>query len=344
MILEKITLHNFRNFSDLKFTFSPFLTIIYGENAQGKTNLLEAAYCLTQGSGFRESKEEELINIGKNNAEIEGLFINERNKVTLKIVFQKTKNIFGKKYVINNTVKKLSHFQQEGIKSVLFSPQQLEIISGSPDQRREYLDKQISFYDQNYKKKLNNYQNALRKRNKVLETYRTEKALTDELFFWDDYLEEQGDYLSEKRISYIEFLNKNPNLDSKSFFIKYQPNLFTKKRLKGVFEVEKRYRRTIIGPQKDDFQIYLDKKNIHRFGSRSEHRLGIFWLKINEIKYYESIFDKKPILLLDDVFSELDLKNKKLILDLITKYQTILTTAESEIVELSVIDKKVIRV
>lgn len=343
MILNKIVLHNFRNFGDKEFIFSPALTIIYGENAKGKTNLLEAVYCLTYGTGFRESKEEELVMIGQTQAKIEGFFINDKNKLNLQIIFNKTKIGLEKKYLINKTNKQLNHFQQEGIKSILFSPQQLEIISGPPDQRRQYLDKQISFYDQNYKKKLNNYQNALRKRNKVLETHHLEKELIDELFFWDDYLEEQAEYVSQKRTEYIKFLNDNQQLDSKSFSIKYEPNLINKKRLKEVFEIEKRYRKTIIGPQKDDFQIYLDKKNIHHFGSRSEHRLGIFWLKINEIKYYESAFKKNPLLLLDDVFSELDLKNKKLILDLITKYQTILTTAEQEVVELSNILKKVIK-
>ncbi len=344
MILNKIILHNFRNFDNQEFIFSPALTIIFGENAKGKTNLLEAAYCLTHGTGFRESKEEELVTIDQNKAKIEGFFINNKTKLNLQIIFSKTKIGLEKKYLINKTNKNFNHFQQEGIKSILFSPQQLEIISGPPDQRRQYLDKQISFYDQNYKKKLNNYHNALRKRNKVLETHHLEKELVEELFFWDDYLEEQGEYISQKRTEYIQFLNDNRRLDSKSFLIKYEPNLINKKRLKEVFETEKRYRKTIIGPQKDDFQIYLDKKNIHHFGSRSEHRLGIFWLKINEIKYYESIFKKRPILLLDDVFSELDFKNKRLVLDLITKYQTILTTAEPEIVGLSGISKTLINI
>jgi DNA replication and repair protein RecF len=344
MLLNKIILHNFRNLNKGEFVFNPEITIISGENARGKTNILEAVYCLTHGAGFRETKEDELVMFGQTKAKIEGFFINDKTKLNLQVMFNKTKIGLEKKYLINKTIKNFYSFQQEGIKSILFSPEQLEIISGSPEERRQYLDKQISFYDKNYKKKLNNYQNALRKRNKILESYRSEKELEEELFFWDDYLEEQGGYITLKRTEYIKFLNDHQRLDSKSFSVKYQPNLITKHKLKEVFNLEKRYRRTTIGPQKDDFQIYLDKKNIHHFGSRSEHRLAVFWLKINEINYYEKISQKKPILLLDDIFSELDFKNQKLIGNLITHYQTILTTAETEQLELVGVSRTLINI
>ena len=100
----------------------------------------------------------------------------------------------------------------------------------------------------------------------------------------------------------------------------------------------------MIGPQKDDFQIYIKDKNVHHYGSRSEQRLAVFWLKINEITYHESIYKKKPILLLDDVFSEFDKQNKKMVLELIEKYQTVLTTTEEEVIDLIDVPKKIIRV
>jgi len=348
MILNKIILYNFRNFDKKEFNFSPFLTIIYGENALGKTNLLEAIYCLTNGVGFRETREEELVKIEKTQAKIKGIFVDDQEKTEFQINLDTNKQFFEKKYFINKTNKKSYQYQQEVIKTVLFSPQQLEIITGSPDSRRQYFDKLISFYDLEYKKRLNNYENALRKRNKILEVFQSDSKLREELFFWDDYLEEQANYISKKREEYANYLNQNQKIDNKKFSIKYLANQFTKKRLEEIYPKEKRYRRTLIGPQKDDFQIdVVDndfKKNLHLFGSRSEHRLGVFWLKVNEIRYYEQIVKKKPIVLLDDIFSELDRKNKKLIINLISKYQTVLTTAEAEALEIPDVPNVVINI
>lgn len=347
MILSKITLHNFRNFRKQEFIFSPKLTIIFGENARGKTNLLEAIYCLTHGTGFRETKEEELMMLGETQAKLDGLLINNDIKTEFSIFVIKTTDFLEKKYLINKTTKRLVSYREEIINSILFSPQQLEIITGSPDNRRQYFDKLISFYDLDYKKKLTNYDNALRKRNKILETYHNEKQLREELFFWDDYLEEQASYLNKKRTAYVNFLNQNQKIDDKKFLIKYLANELTVKRLAEILPQEKRYRRTLIGPQKDDFLLTLVengfKKNLHLFGSRSDHRLGVFWLKINEIRYYQQTTKKKPIVLLDDIFSELDLKNKQLILKLIKEYQTVLTTTEFEAIELSETPKIVIK-
>lgn len=346
MILKKIVLHNFRNFDNKEFVFSPFLTIIFGENTMGKTNLLEAIYCLTNGVGFRETREVELVKIEKTQAKIKGIFVDDQEKIEFQINLDTSEQFFEKKYFINKTNKRSSQYQQEVIKTILFSPQQLEIITGSPDSRRQYFDKLISFYDLEYKKRLTNYENALRKRNKILEVFQSDSKLREELFFWDDYLEEQADYISKKREKYANYLNQNQKIDNKKFSIKYLANQFTKKRLEEIYPKEKRYRRTLIGPQKDDFQIdVVDndfKKNLHSFGSRSEHRLGVFWLKVNEIRYYEQIAKKKPVVLLDDIFSELDRKNKKLILNLISKYQTVLTTAEAEALEISDVPSVVI--
>lgn len=347
MILKKVIVNNFRNFDNKEFFFSPTLTVIYGENARGKTNLLEAIYCLSYGVGFRETKEEELIRINQTKARISGLFVDNNQEIELMINFDNKGNRLEKKYYLNKVNKKLKQFLNETTNSILFSPQQLEIITGSPEDRRQYFDKLISGYDIDYKKRLINYENALRKRNKILESYKTEKNLKEELFFWDDYLEDQASYINKKRTEYINYLNQNPKIDDKKFSIKYLASELTRRRLKEFFSREKQYRRTLIGPQKDDFQIQVVEnsyqKNLHLFGSRSEHRLGIFWLKLNEIRYYEKHFKKKPTLLLDDIFSELDLGNKKLILALIKEYQTILTTADPEILKLSLRSKVIIR-
>lgn len=345
MLLKQVSFHNFRNFKQRAFSFNPFLTIIIGENARGKTNLLEAVYCLSNGEGFRETKEEELINFQSKEAMIEGGFVSGDEKTKFQVLFKKKEDKIVKDYLINKTQKKLFQYQEETLKTILFTPSQIEIIAGAPDRRREYFDRVISVIDIIYKKRLINYEHALTRRNKILSKVADEAKLKEELEFWNRYLEEQASYLVQKRESYTNFLNQNQELDDKQFFIRYLKNELTKKRLEDIFDKEKKYQKTLIGPQKDDFGIFLKnelEKNLHHFGSRSEQRLAIFWLKMNEIKYFEEEMKRKPILLLDDIFSELDDHNKKIVLNLIKKYQTIITTTDIEIFKLIESPKSII--
>jgi len=346
MLLKQIYQNNFRNLERTSYDFSPFLTMIVGKNATGKTNLLEALYFVINGSGFRESKEEELIHLGETAASVESRFILDKEIFGYKInIFKKEKGV-EKFFAVNKTKKNFHQYFKEQIKVILFSPQQIEIITGSPEERRSYLNKLISSYDLEYKKSLLNYENALKKRNKILEQFNNKEKLIEELEFWNGYLENQGKYLTEKRSRYINFLNRNQNLEEKEFEVEYIKNEMSKTRLDDFFEKERRWKKTLIGPQKDDFQIYLKNKvskNLHHYGSRSEQRLAVFWLKTNEIKYYEENFGKKPILLLDDIFSELDKQNKKLVLNLIKKYQIVITTTEVGLIDLIDVPKIIIK-
>src|SRR3989344_8536201 len=346
MLLKQIIVRNFRNFADESFSFNSFLTIIIGENARGKTNLLESIYLTTQGEGFRESREDELIKFEQDQSVIQGTFNSGDSNFLLQINIKRTVIGVDKIFSINKTRKRNFQYQRETAKVVLFSPEQIEIMTGPPDKRRKYINNLLSSFDLDYKKKLINYESALRKRHKILERYKDNEDLFNELSYWNDYLQKQAGYLTKKRQEYIDFLNQNARIDSKEFSINYLKNEFNQKRLEDNFDLEKRYRKTVIGPQKDDFEISLKNKtvkNLHHFGSRSEQRLAIFWLKFNEIRLYEDIFKTKPILLLDDVFSELDIKNKKLIIDLVKKYQTVVTTTEVELLELADVPKSIIR-
>ena len=346
MLLKQMILKNFRNFADEKFVFNPFLTIIIGENARGKTNLLESIYLISHGEGFRESREDELIKFEQSNSEVQGIFGNGDENFLFQMMIKRTVAGVDKIFSLNKARKKYFQYQKETAKTVLFSPEQIEIMLGPPEKRRRYFDNLLGAFDIIYKKKLLNYENALRKRNKILGSYKDEKDLYEELTFWNTYLAEQASYLIQKRQEYADFLNIHNRIDSKEFSIEYRKNEFNQKRLEENFELEKRYRKTVIGPQKDDFQISQkneSSKNLHHYGSRSEQRLAVFWLKFNEIKFFEEMFKSKPLLLLDDIFSELDLKNRKLIIDLVKKYQTIVTTTEIELLELADVPKSIIK-
>jgi len=347
MILRKLNLHNFRNFKDKEFIFNPFLTLIIGENSKGKTNLLEAIYFMIFGFGFRETKEIELLNFeNKDTSWVEGIFSDADKENKFKILLMSNNTFVKKAHFINNLKTKHINYLSDQTKAVLFTPQQLEMITGSPTKRRSYFDVLLSSYDFEYKKRLNNYENALRKRNRILERSKFIENIIEEISFWNKFLVEQAKYITQKRQDYINFLNKNNKIDSKEFKIKYIKNEFSYEKLKQYEDLELRIKRTIIGPQKDDYQIFIKNnisKDVQKFGSRSEQRLSILWLKMNEIFFYEKNYKKKPILLFDDVFSEFDSKNKKLVINLFKKYQTIATTTDIEILQLIEVSKSIIK-
>lgn len=346
MILKKLVVHNFRSFNDREFVLSPRLTVVTGHNSRGKTNMLEAVYFTLNGLGFREDKEEELMRFDTDQTSVEGIFDNKGREDAYEIDIRERSGLTVKTYFVNKTSKRRDFYTKSLLKAVLFTPDQINIIKGSPSLRREYFNRLLSSIDLNYKKRLTNYEMALRRRNKVLEKHVSVEALREELKFWNDYLINESKYVVEKRAEYIDYLNANQKLDSRIFSIKYLKNEFTKDKLNEAFEKERIIRKTMIGPQKDDFQIEIsngkESKDVHRYASRSEERLAVFWLKLNEVKYFEST-GIKPILLLDDIFSELDFDNKKIVLGLVESYQTVATTTEEELADVIKAEKKVIK-
>ncbi len=347
MVLKSVRLKNFRNFNEAEYTFNSELTIIVGENALGKTNLLEAIFFNISGIGFRETKEIELIRFdSETEAFVEAIFEEGKISYRFKIMLQVKNEILQKIFLIGNTKRPQSAYRKEQTRAVLFTPQQIEILTGSPQRRRDYFNKLLSSYDYEYKKKLDNFESSLKKRNKLLQSFYNQKQLEKEISFWNTYLEEQAAYLTHERSSYVAFLNAHATIDSKTFEVEYKKNVFSRERVQEFFQKELFLRKTFIGPQKDDFQIRINSgstvKDVHSFGSRSEQRLTILWLKLNEIRFHEKMTNKNPVLLFDDIFSELDSKNKKLVIDLVKQYQTIATTTEKEIVGLASQKKKTI--
>lgn len=347
MLLQRIMLQNFRNYEQGVFDIHPLLTLIIGPNTRGKTSLLEGIYTTIYGEGFRESKEEELIKWEKDLCNVAAIYQEPNGETSqFQAMLRRLSEKVEKAYFINKTKKTHYSFLQYQTRAVLFTPDNIEIITGSPSERRTYVNKILSSTDQDYKKKLQNYENALRKRNKLLESYRSEETLKEELTFWNDYLVQQATYITQQRKAYCDYLNERQTLDIKHFDIVYQSNEMTIERLQERYELDKKIRKTTIGPQKDDFELYIgdgdERKNVQMYGSRSEQRLSMFWLKLNEIRFIEEKVKKKPLLLLDDVFSELDDTNKALVMRLIHEYQTVLTSTEQELIELTDIEKSVI--
>lgn len=324
----------------------PGCTIIVGENARGKTNMLEAIYMSVHGYGYREKTENELINWDAKEAVVETVWAEDNINSRFGIHLRNAGDSTLKKYYVQKSAKTAAQYVSYQTKAVLFAPEHIDIISGSPDKRREYINDILCVSDTEYKKKLHNFNNALYKRNKLIEKHKDINALKEELIFWNQYLTEQAQYVTSKRIDYVSYLNSHPAIDHRNFNVSYSPNQFTIERASEFFPAETRFRRSLIGPQKDEFLIQLEDKHtkaVRNFGSRSEQRLAVFWLKLNELGYFELVFKKRPILLLDDIFSELDVKNKALIINLIGKYQVVLTTTETELSDLVVAGNKTVK-
>ncbi|MEK7495746.1 MAG: DNA replication and repair protein RecF [Patescibacteria group bacterium] len=341
MILKSISFHNFRNFTDKSFLINPHLTAIFGDNAKGKTNLLEGIYFILKGEGFRESREEQLIKFIEKNSYVDAKLQDKKTEDISNLRIDLTIGDLGltKTCFLEKTKKGRHLYLKNLISVVLFSPEQIEIIDRTMSIRREYFDKFLSSINSEYKKCLANYNQALRKRNKILETGFNSFNLDVELDYWNRLLIDNGTHLINKRREYIAYLNSNKVIDSKEFSIEYIENKISLERFTKSLQKEILIKRTLIGPHRDEYNIFmidkeLPKKNIHSYGSRSEQRLGLFWLKINELKYLENLFRKKPILLLDDIFSELDHNNQKLIFNLIGNYQTVITSTEKELMKL----------
>jgi len=351
MRLASLGLHNFRNIKDSSFDIGEHLTVFIGDNAKGKTNCLEAVFFLVNGTGFRESREEELVLFGdKASAYVEGVFTDESGKISCKVGLVRYELGYKKSFFINKTQKQLRQYRQEPRGVVLFAPEQMEMLTGSPDKRRSYFNKLISQFDYQYKKNLDAYERSMRRRNKILENFEDVGKLQAEISYWNEVCTQSAKYVTAVRQKYGDFLNNNRSIDSKKFRIDYLKNEFDKSQIEKYAELELKTRRTMFGPQKDDFQIFFTQKkdrqghpeggekdgtNIQRFGSRSEQRLALMWLKLGEIRYFQEVSKFDPILLLDDVFSEFDSSNKELILELVKKYQTIASTTDTEIINLA---------
>lgn len=338
MILKSLTLSHFRSFDSSTLYFSPMLSVVIGKNSVGKTNLLESISLVLTGKGVKEENVLEFIAFDKRRATVSATLGDENNKLDLRVTIKKNDLGIDKIFQINKIVKRLFEYSQTTPPVVLFTPQQIKIIDGAPAKRRDYIDMVLCRVDRLYAKRLGNYNQGLRKRNKVLEQKKPPELIRQELIFWDNFLIEQAEYISEKRQALIDFYNLEASINNHKFIARYLKNEMSSDSLERTFEKSLYTRRTMVGPQKDDIEITLTEKeksiNVHIYGSRSQQRLALFWLAVRQLAYYQENIEIKPLLLLDDVFSELDMLNKAIIFTMINKYQTILTTTEHEVIEL----------
>lgn len=346
MLLNSLELRHFRcHHAYTQANFSPYLNLIVGPNAMGKTSILEAIYMLSQGKGFREDDEIELLTVDRDDGFVSASYkINKDLMHEASVTYQRDELYLQKKYFIDKAPTTISKFRRVQVPAVLFAPHHLDIITHSPSYRREYLDTVISRIDPIYGKAIREYMVALRKRNALLEEEMDIETRQQQLQFWNEYLIERASIISTARKTYIDALNSSNHFAHRWFKIIYHANAMTTARFAEKQDTEIAARRTLIGPQKDDIEILISSqdaaamdptsfRNVQHFGSRSQQRLALLWLKIREIEHLEATLKSKPLLLLDDILSEFDESNRKLILELIPRYQTIMTSTEEDLLD-----------
>jgi DNA replication and repair protein RecF len=338
MILNNISLQNFRNYSKKEFNFSQDTTLIIGPNTAGKSNLIEAIFFLAKGGSFRIEGDEQLINFGKDIARIKGKVEDNNLEVVIARGGVGGRLRSFKKYLVNGVNKRRVDFVGNFF-SVLFAPNDLEIIIGSPSKRRDFIDNILIQADRDYRLAIGFYEKGLRIRNALLHKARETGVKKEKEFaYWDNLLINQGQKITKKREQFIEYLNisKKDILDFKIF---YDKSTISGERLLQYKDAEIASGVTLVGPHRDDFVLNLEEHDIKSFGSRGQQRLAILQLKILELDFIEKIIQGKPTLLLDDIFSELDEGHINLILDMIGVQQTIMTTTHEEFVPKKILRK-----
>jgi DNA replication and repair protein RecF len=335
MFLSTLSLHNFRSYKKSTFNFVS-ITIIIGPNTAGKTNLCEAIFLLATGKSFRTEKDAQMIQFNEDLARVQGEVIQREEKLKLEVMLAQgsiTPNRFSKKYLVNGIGKRLVDFT--GLfPVVLFSPEELDIVSRGPSLRRKFLDDILEQIDREYRLAKTLYEKALKQRNALLQLAKeTGRKDTKQFIYWDQLLITNGEIITKKREAILSYINQQKK-EVFTFTTIYDHSIISEERLAQYKDAEVATGITLVGPHRDDFKIFMENsQDIRFFGSRGQQRLVVLQLKILQIAFIAQRREEKPLLLLDDIFSELDSGHIQLVLDMIGNQQTILTTTHEEFIK-----------
>lgn len=332
MIIKSIELKNFRNYEDLNISFDEGTTILYGDNAQGKTNILEAAYMSGTTKSHKGSKDKEMIRFGEDESHIRTVVIRGEREYQIDMHLKKNRS---KGIAINKMpIKKASELF--GILNmVFFSPEDLNIIKNGPSERRRFLDSELCQLDKIYLSDLTNYNKILVQRNKLLKDMVYRPDLKDTLPIWDMQLVETGKKIIRRRKQFVEELNEivhdihyRISGEKEELFLRYEPNIddiFFEDELNRAKIKDMKLCQTSVGPHRDDLLFSIGDVDIRKYGSQGQQRTSALSLKLSEIELVKKSIQDTPVLLLDDVLSELDSNRQNYLLNNICDTQTIIT-------------------
>lgn len=347
MILKKLMLLNFRNYEKLYLEFNPKINLIVGKNAQGKTNIVESIYMMCIGKSFRTKKDREIIKFDEDNLYLEGHYQNNYREGSIEIAINKDKKgIKLNKVSINKIYELLGN-----LNVVIFSPEDLMLIKDGPKQRRNFIDKEISQIMPLYYNLLVNYNKVLHQRNKLLKLKNIDESLLD---VYDESLSTYASEIMIIRNNFINKLNficnnthKKLTNNKENLKIIYKPQIAIDKndsketlknkilkKLKSSKEHDLILKSTKYGIHKDDIEIFINDFDVKKYGSQGQQRMVSISMKLSELTLIKNETGEYPILILDDVFSELDETRQKLLINNLDEIQIFVTTAEKSHIEI----------
>ena len=332
MIIKSIELADYRNYDFLAMEFEKGTNILYGDNAQGKTNILEAIYVAATTKSHKSSKDKEIINFDKEEAHIRVYMEkdNVENRIDMHLRKTKSKGIA----IDGQKIKKAAELI--GLCNVIFfSPEDLGIIKNGPAERRRFVDMELCQLDKFYLYNLNNYNKIVNQRNKLLKDMYMNMDLKETLNIWDMQLVSYGSKIIERRKLFVEQLNEiiydihlKLSGGREKLKIQYEPDVEIEdfeRKMKASQDRDIKAKITSVGPHRDDFSFMIGDVDIRKFGSQGQQRTAALSLKLAEIELVKRITKDTPVLLLDDVLSELDSNRQNYLLNSIGDIQTIIT-------------------
>ena len=332
MIIKSIELSNFRNYEKLQLNFDDGTNILYGDNAQGKTNILEAAYLSGTTKSHKGSKDREMIRFDGEEAHIRTIVQKNEKEYQIDMHLRKS----GTKGVAVNKIPIKSASELFGILNIVFfSPEDLNIIKNGPSERRRFIDFELCQLDKIYLSDLSKYNKTLVQRNKLLKEINYRPDLLDTLPVWDMQLLEYGKSIIKKRKQFVDELNYiiseihyKISGGNENLILKYEANIddiFFEDELNKAKQKDLRLCQTTVGPHRDDMLFSIDGVDIRKYGSQGQQRTSALSLKLSELELVKKSINNTPVLLLDDVLSELDSNRQNYLLNSINETQTIIT-------------------
>ncbi len=341
MYITSLTVKNFRNLADFTLKFDKKSNIIIGNNAQGKTNILEAVYTAINSKSFRTRNDLELINSRQNFCRVCLNFFKNQREQQIEMIISRDakKKIRINDIAINKTFELIGY-----LNVILFAPENLKLIKGGPTERRRFLDREISNINRNYLNDLINYYRVLHQKNKFL---KLDSEINDRQSFeiWDGQLAKYAQKIIKKRRQYIRLLSEKSTLvhaeisgKNEVISLEYNSDLIAETESeiekKILLKLEKsrqrdvKYGYTTVGPHRDDLTILINDQNIKKYGSQGQQRSALLAIKLAQIEIIKDEIGEYPVLMLDDVMSELDKNRQVHLLSEIKRTQTILTTTD----------------
>ena len=323
MIIKSLELANFRNYEELNISFDKGTNILYGDNAQGKTNILEAIYVSATTKSHKGSKDKEIINFNKEEAHIRTYL--EKENVETRVDMHLRKNKSKGIAIDGQKIKKAADLM--GLLNVVFfSPEDLSIIKDGPAERRRFADMELCQLDSFYLYNLNHYNKIIGQRNKLLKDMYFQPELKETLNIWDSQLVSFGSKIIERREQFVKQLgdiifdiHKKLSGGKEELVIAYEPDVSIEdfeKQMKYNQDKDIRLKQTTTGPHRDDFSFVVNGVDIRKYGSQGQQRTAALSLKLSEIELVKKISKDTPVLLLDDVLSELDSNRQNYLLTL----------------------------